>query len=220
MNFQNYPFTFGVDPADFYEPMFAAAPTPSLNTTFQEFSYGKVSLTGDILIGPNDGWYTLPFNQEECNLTEFVDAQVWREGIDLIDPDVVFTNAGGAPRYAEIFFVIHREDGLCENEGNPGGRLGIRLIETDEGSYWAFIWIIKKDFNQFDITATSGFFEEYIHDMDNGHANGWTCDSIAAQTAYASCSDEYDDPYDVIWGGMAIRVRHAKRKWAGSSPPT
>lgn len=141
----------------------------SVNNYFQESSYGKASITGDVF-----GWYTLPINKT-CNYTA-----VLNQAVASSDSDINFQNYSG---------IVIAMPASCGWAGLA--YVGKINVATADGLVRTRVaWIRDASFNLRVVGHEIG------HGFGVWHANAYECGSSAIA---ASCSSAaYGDPYDMM----------------------
>ena len=142
-----------------------------VNNYFIENSYGKLSISGDVL-----GWYTLNINST-CSLIGIV-----QEAVKTVDPFVYF------PDYARLILTYPAKCGY-------GGvaYIGRIMTTTDDGTVplsWA--GILPK---YFDVSYVG---HEYAHNLGLYHANARDCGSSVTGSDTACTNIEYGDQFDIL----------------------
>lgn len=141
----------------------------SVNAYYQESSYGKASLSGDVF-----GWYTLPINKT-CSYSSILS-----EAIKAADPAVNFRNYSG---------IIIGFPGSCGWAGLA--YVGKVNVSTADGTVRTRVsWIIDR---YFDLRVVG---HEIGHGFGAWHANAYECGSVAIGPSCNSSS--YGDPYDIM----------------------
>jgi M6 family metalloprotease-like protein len=181
-NFQDNPTHKPFTPLEVEGMMFGAS--GSVNSFFQEISYGRVSISGTVV-----GWYTVPLNQG-CNGV----AANLREAIRAADPDVNFQD------YSRIVLF----NPVCGGEAS-GGKVP---VETADGTFpcpppqsglcVSASWI---DYNLAGGQLADyppGLVHEFGHNFGRGHANYLNCGPAVVSTAANCTSHEYGDFYSVM----------------------
>ncbi|MDP3703989.1 MAG: hypothetical protein Q8R78_06335 [Candidatus Omnitrophota bacterium] len=186
-NLQDYPETLGITPLGVHRKVFSSG--ASVNAFFEEASYGKTWLTGDVV-----GWYTLPFSaplDPDCAFGAAHRAATMLAA----DPEVDFTNYR---RFVFLFVMRYWDEeagqwSVCVAGGNSDVGSSIRV--TPDGPVWATDSTISQD-------EEGVFAHELGHALGMWHANGWTCPPLfsAGGTLDPACSVGYWDPFEVMGG--------------------
>ncbi|MCH8821292.1 hypothetical protein IID23_02090 [Patescibacteria group bacterium] len=141
----------------------------SVNAFYQENSYNKTSLPGDVF-----GWYTLPINKT-CSFST-----IQSEAVKAADADVNFQNYTG---------IIIAFPGSCGWAGLAYvGRINVSTADGIVRTRLA--WVIDRFF---DLRVVG---HEVGHGYGVWHANAYECGSEAITDNCSSVS--YGDPYDIM----------------------
>lgn len=141
----------------------------SVNKYYQEASYSKASITGDVF-----GWYTLPINKT-CNYTT-----VLNQAVAASDADINFQNYSG---------IVIAMPASCGWAGLA--YVGKINVATADGTVRTRVaWIRDASFNLRVIAHEIG------HGFGVSHANAYECGSLAIGTSCSSVA--YGDPYDIM----------------------
>ena len=182
---------------------------------FQEASYGKVSLSGDVL-----GWYTLPRNayypNSRCNWPQFTGDRQGDEAYNLVKGSV------DVRAYQRLILLV---DGCGGGMGTVGKSsytldggithdLSISWVGVTSSDYPIGLHPFKWSYLDFAMS------HEFGHNLGVVHANSWGCTD--GSILYGSCgSIEYGNYYDVM--GIGYYSTHFNAafkdayKWLDSS---
>jgi hypothetical protein len=180
VNFENNPNTQPTSETEVRNMVFTSQ--TSVNSYFQEVSYGKLSLKGDIREdGDIFGWYTIRFNDSICDYPQWVSAAnnaALNEGIDITKYDLVL-----------YLFA----SGSCNQTA------GADLNAKNSYYFLLYPWG-----GELDVATVA---HEMLHNFGLMHANSYICrigDVCFDHQVYISdqCVEpDYGDHFDVMGSG-------------------
>ena len=161
-----------------------------VNNWYQEVSFGKTWLAGDVM-----GWYQIPISSYSCNLSSILDF-----AIQVSDGDIYF------PNYKRIVVVTPRVAGCTAGLAT----MGEMAIDTLDGEVMASVtWNLQNNLtDRLPFYAAVGvFIHELGHNLGLPHANSLECGNEIIGSRSECYMTEYGDRFDVM-GGMNFGLGH------------
>jgi len=173
-------------PDDVADWLFNAQNPDSMNSYFQEISYGKASFSGVVL-----DWVTLPVARTECfDYVSIQDAASVQQTVDLIDPLVDFS----------LFtrLILYELSPVCQGVCGACGNFEETSVSTNEGDFDLSVTRSTIDPSQTPLIQSRTMAHEVGHALGLQHAHDLECGDEIVGDIPADCESVRGYEFDAM----------------------